>query len=155
MLESVRFWSKVAIKGPDECWNWLASTSSKGYGRFAATCGKNRNAHVVAFENAIGPTKGLFVCHSCDNPPCCNPAHLWLGTNSDNQKDSYRKNRKPLPPSVGEANGNAFLNEALVRGIRFCIQHGDTNTAIGSVLGVHHSTISLIRRGLSWNSVAK
>jgi hypothetical protein len=77
---------------PDACWPWIGSTTN-GYGRF-----HNRNkpflAHRVAYEMVYGPIPpGMFVCHHCDNPPCCNPAHLFLGTGADNMRDASRKGR--------------------------------------------------------------
>lgn len=92
-----RFWSKVDKSGgPAACWPWTASVDPKGYGQFAYADGTRRSgrAHRVAWILANGPiSAGMSVCHSCDNPPCCNPAHLWLGTNADNVADRVRKGR--------------------------------------------------------------
>ena len=71
------------------CWTWTGKRYPTGYGRF----GKHY-AHRVAYELAYGPIpEGMHVCHSCDNPPCCNPAHLWIGTPKDNMQDRERKGR--------------------------------------------------------------
>lgn len=89
-----RFWDKVCFGQPDACWEWAgARKGSQGYGEF----GVNRmpaTAHRVAWELTHGPIPdGLFVLHRCDNPPCCNPAHLFLGTHQDNMADRDAKGR--------------------------------------------------------------
>jgi hypothetical protein len=78
------------------CWLWMAHRNPWGYGRFHYTRNKPILAHRAAwriFRGEIPP--GLLVCHSCDNPACVKPDHLWLGTNLDNQRDSKRKGRNP------------------------------------------------------------
>lgn len=95
-----RFWSKVNIGNPNECWEWGSSRNKKGYGQFTLYDRKSFNvkAHRMAWEVTNGKIPdGLFVCHHCDNPPCCNPAHLFVGTNSDNMKDASSKGRLRLP----------------------------------------------------------
>ena len=89
-------WSKIAILGLDECWPWQASTSGGGYGCF--NTGKRHGidiyAHRAVFELTRGvKATGLYVCHKCDNPVCCNPAHLFLGTPQDNAVDMCKKGR--------------------------------------------------------------
>ena len=90
-----RFWEKVDVRGPDECWPWKAARfAGKEYGAFRVGS-KQRRAHRVAYELAKGPlAPGKNACHSCDNPPCCNPAHLWEGTTAENHADRNRKGRQ-------------------------------------------------------------
>ena len=96
-----RFWAKVRIAGPDECWPWMASTSgSKNhqYGQFTLNdAGRQRHvgAHIFAFESehGWGSADGFEVCHSCDAPECCNPRHLFRGDHFANMQDASAKGR--------------------------------------------------------------
>ena len=88
-----RFWNKVDRCGPDECWEWLADKELKGYGRFKVA-GRVIKAHRFAWELENGEVpKDLCVLHKCDVPSCVNPAHLFLGTRGDNNRDCIRKGR--------------------------------------------------------------
>ena len=91
-----RFWSKVDKRGPNECWPWRAGPKHNRYGLFFMN-GKNHGAHCCAWEFEHGTIPaGLFVCHNCpggDNPRCCNPAHLWLGSAKQNSRDMVLKGR--------------------------------------------------------------
>lgn len=85
------FWSKVIRLGPEECWNWKAGCFDTGYGAFRFN-GKQAKASRIAwiFTNGDIP-KNLYVLHHCDNKKCCNPSHLFLGTNGDNIRDYISK----------------------------------------------------------------
>ena len=88
-----RFWSKVDVRGPDECWEWAGATNGKGYGRIKIE-GRSHSAHVVAWELANEPVpKGLCVCHRCDNPLCVNVTHLFIDTQAGNVADMVAKGR--------------------------------------------------------------
>lgn len=115
------FWSKVDIcADTTKCWNWLGAKKPKGYGNVRI----NKNyllAHRVAFEltNGIG-ANGFNVCHLCDNPSCCNPSHLMLGTTKSNYVDMLIKNRKGFHKNraIGKRNHNAKLTWEQVCEIR-------------------------------------
>lgn len=129
-----------------ECWDWSAGTDWDGYGQVRID-GRTQRAHVVSHRVFNGPVEGgLHVMHSCDRPICVNPAHLSLGTNIDNIADRDRKGRKPR----GMAVGNAKLTDDEVRMIRASEL---TNVALAEILGVHHSTVSLVRLGRRWGHI--
>jgi hypothetical protein len=87
-----RFASKL-VPAANGCIEWGASRFPQGYGQIKVNY-QNRKAHRVAWELAHGPIPdGLVVCHRCDNPPCCNVDHLFLGTHSDNTRDMHAKGR--------------------------------------------------------------
>lgn len=100
----------------------------------------------VLAHGAIPPR--LQVLHHCDNPPCVNPAHLFLGTNADNVADKLRKGR--LPDTRGERNANAHLTAALVQQIRDAT---GSQQAIGARFGVSQSLVSQIKRRVAWAHV--
>src|SRR3990167_1944062 len=82
-----RFWQKVDKHGPDECWPYTGASGSTGYGMFWLD-GKNVHANRAAWLLTNGPIPdGINVLHECDNPPCVNPVHLFLGTDMDNVHD--------------------------------------------------------------------
>ncbi len=97
------FWNNVLIGEPSECWPWLASEGSTGYGQFGIDC-KPWIASRIAYYSQYGiDPMEHEVCHRCDNPPCCNPFHLFLGTHSDNMQDCSRKGRlRPGDPWAGK-----------------------------------------------------
>jgi hypothetical protein len=93
-----RFWRKVSCGGPDDCWEWQGSRDTNGYGSLRVPDFKRIiHATRVSWFLAYGvwPTADMQCCHHCDNPPCCNPAHLFLGTQSDNMQDMSSKERHP------------------------------------------------------------
>lgn len=152
-LTEQRFWSHVDRSGgPDACWPWLASCFDAGYGKFA----KNQRlhyAHRFAYELAHGSVPdGLFVCHSCDSPSCCNPAHLFAGTHLDNMRDAVSKNRTCRGPrATGEKVGTARLTWEKVRAIRAAYESGVVSQhALARQYGVSQSTVWRVVHGEYW-----
>lgn len=144
------FWSKVDKNASNDCWLWTGSKYSDGYGR-TKRFKKYRLCHKISYELHKGPVPiGIFVCHSCDIRSCVNPNHLWLGTHNDNMKDMVKKKRSKNGIMRGEKNPMAILFEVDVKAIKLAISDGETNVSIGKRFGVHHSTISAIKRKKNW-----
>lgn len=91
-----RFWAKVDVRGPDECWPWTAAGNQKGYGFFSYKCRNVVASRFCLIIEGRMPSHGeMFALHSCDNPSCVNPAHLRWGTASDNMQDKILRGRQP------------------------------------------------------------
>lgn len=141
-----RFMSKVS-KDPCGCWIWKASKNKDGYGQFSV---KNKvlSAHRFSYEIHKGPvSKGLSVCHSCDNPSCVNPDHLWIGTHKDNMKDCWQKNRGKTIFGIGQKNVKAKLTEENAQEIK----NSDLKyLELAEKFNVTRETISKIKRNKRW-----
>lgn len=91
---AVRLWSRTSIDSGHKCWEWQGYRRRSGHGQIGDESGRLVGTHRVAYEFFNGPIPdGMVVMHSCDNPPCCNPRHLSLGTQADNLHDMFRKGR--------------------------------------------------------------
>ena len=133
-------WMDKVLVG-DECWEWLASTK-EGYGVIWNE-GRYTKAHRLAYAFFTGPLAAdLFVCHTCDNPRCVKPSHLFLGTNQDNIADRGHKGRTRV--GTGERHGNARLSDAQVDEIRCRYRSGERQTALAAWYGVSQAHISRI-----------
>lgn len=126
------------------CWEWQRGRDSKGYGMCLLWKGM-RQTHRIAYELFKGPIGNLGVLHTCDNPPCCNPDHLWLGTQKDNALDCVAKGRNR--PQRGEASHRSKLTAEIVRKIYFSPTPAPE---IAAAYGVSNDTVTLIRRGQVW-----
>ena len=137
-MDKRRFWSRVDRQDIDTCWNWLAGTDRDGYGQFRIL-GKQLVASRVAFQFA---GKGsvpadLCVLHTCDNPKCCNPSHLYLGTHFDNAQDREERTK---------ANGLSRSRVRLIRAMQLSGHY--TQKEIAGIFNVTQVCISYIVRGL-------
>jgi hypothetical protein len=146
-----RFWSKVAIAGPADCWDWQGSSRGGGYGRFKVASHVQIAAHRTAWtlHNDRDPG-GLIIRHKCDRPVCCNPFHLEIGTHADNVADKYARGRQRFGNHSGERNPRAKLKDADLEAIVAGLKAGRNNKQIAATLPVDHALISRIRVGLSW-----
>ena len=163
-----RFWSKV--DKTDKCWVWTGAKGDGGYGRFWHE-GRGRQAHRFAWESVNGPIPaGLFVCHTCDNPPCVKPGHLFLGTNRENMHDALAKGRinpamfdgtmasiggraRGANPLRGEAHPRARLTERDVREVRRRYALGESQRDIAKATGISRSHVGEIVRRERWSHV--
>ncbi|GAC1603195.1 MAG: HNH endonuclease [Acidimicrobiales bacterium] len=139
------FWARVDKRAVDGCWEWVGRRDEKGYGRVGFHSRPSVGAHRVAWELSAGPiSDGLFVLHRCDNPPCCNPSHLFLGTQADNNRDRHAKGRsRNLDP--GELHPKAKLTNEQVRQIRAEYERGlVTQQALAERWGVSRGNVSKI-----------
>lgn len=144
-----RFWDKVDVRGPNECWEWTAGTS-KGYGVFGFGHSSTFLAPRISYAIEYGDPGDDCVCHSCDNPPCCNPAHLWVGTKGDNNRDMYQKGRaRPTVPK-GEKSHLAKLTEQDVRAIR---KSNELHHILAERYGVCRSAIGMVKSRKSWKHI--
>ncbi len=158
-----RFWSKVNVTSdPDECWVWTAkATFPRGYGQFKVN-GTPIRAHRISFTLSKGAiSNGLCVLHSCDNPPCCNPKHLRLGTAKDNGEDMVSRGRSltgsnstaiknPEKRPRGELHGQSKLTDLDVFAIRKLGDAQVNGQIIASKFGVTYRTIRNILSGRKW-----
>lgn len=149
------FWSKVAIqKDKNKCWEWQGARNTKGYGNLRIN--KNyTHAHRVAWETTNFPIPaGYLVMHLCDNPACCNPSHLVLGTVQTNTCDMLIKNRQGFHKNraTGTRNANAKLTDDIVRDIK-AFYPTKNQYQLADKYGVSQPTIGCIVRGETWRHV--
>lgn len=149
----VRFWAQVDQSGGLwACWPWLGPRRN-GYGMLWHG-GKRRGAHRIAFELTHGRIPaGLDILHTCDNPPCCNPTHLWTGTARDNLRDAARKGRIRGGNLRGETSPNHKLTWAAARDIRKRQAAGESQHGLAREYGVSQPTIHFIVTGRTWREL--
>lgn len=143
------FWAKVDVRGPDECWPWLGAKLRDGYGS-VKFCGQPLSSHRVAFFLSNGMlSEGKDICHTCDNPPCCNPLHLFAGTRKQNIEDCVAKDRQ----NKGIDHRLAKLNDELVRCLRKDHEAGMGCRRLASKYQIHRATVSQVLKGITWKHV--
>lgn len=148
-----RFWSHVDKSG--DCWLWTAYRSKRGYGQFGYF-DKVLKAHRVSYEIAFGKIPdGKEICHTCDNPSCVRPSHLFAGTHSENIRDSVNKGRgylqKHPEDRQGERHPLAKLTEEHVNDIRN--SKGKSQSQLAKQYGVCRWTIRRILSRISWKNI--
>ena len=142
----LNFWGNIDVKSREECWNWQGSTTKDGYGMFTMYY-KTYLTHRLAWKNRNGDIpKGLFVLHKCDNPKCCNPEHLFLGTQKDNMKNKSDKGRC----QTGSRVGKKYLTDTDAMDIKILYDTGDfSQRDLGRMFDVTHLQIYKIIHGKS------
>jgi hypothetical protein len=148
-----RFWSKVDKRGENECWPWLGAKGPTGHGSFridARRDGLHGNAHRAAYEIGTGVPISrikrkkwgdLYVCHTCDNPSCVNPKHLYLGSHSTNIQDMNDRGRHAR---VGPPKRYTLEDVERVKALR---RDGLSQMRISALTGIPQTTISTMLRG--------
>ena len=144
-----RFGEKYVVRD-DGCWEWTAARHEKGYGIIGVGGSRTSRAHRVSWQLHRGPIPaGKLVCHSCDNPACVNPAHLFIGTAKDNSQDMLSKGRCRLPNNRGERASWAKLTAAQARDIA---TRRMSARRFANLYGVSRSAVFRIWEGKNWSS---
>jgi len=143
------FWAQVDRSANDaDCWQWLGPKLPSGYGVISK--GKIRYAHRLALRlSGVDVPVDNDVCHKCDNPPCCNPSHLFVGTRKENMEDCAAKGRS----TKGEKDAQALLRAEQVLQIREAAANGETHAAIAARYGIARRTVGKVASGVRWAHV--
>lgn len=152
VIPAIRFWSKVDVRGQDECWPWLSTRQGSGYGQFWLKGRYVPTTHAAWALTGCGPMppRGMFMCHTCDHPWCVNPRHLFLATPRENTADMYRKGRANPPRGERQTTGRLTARE--VSQIRERYARGERQKSLALEYGVDPSSISNIIKGATWVS---
>lgn len=141
-------WVRFVDEGPpEECWEWKGWRSPQGYGRFNINGRQTSAPRAAAIMAGMAVKPGLDVCHKCDNPPCVNPAHLYVGTRSQNLQDMADRGRHPKR-GLGERDWSAKYSNADVEDWKASAANGESYKSIARRYGAHPTTISRTVRGL-------
>lgn len=144
-----RYENRIDRSDPDGCHPWTDFRNKGGYGRFSVS-GRMTLAHRYGWEQLHGPIPpGMKVCHSCDNPPCQNPQHWFLGTQIENIRDREQKGRGGN--HRGEQNGRSKLSSTEVAELRRLVASGMSQAEAGRRFGIKRSQANKIIHGASWD----
>lgn len=140
---------RVACDLNTGCWLWSTNLTKGGYGRVSLGGRKTAiYAHRAAYMAYVGPLQDHdVVCHRCDTPACCNPSHLFVGSQTDNMQDAYRKGR--LNP-IGDCNR---IKAAVVAEVKAGLLAGAEGQALAKIHGISVATVSAIKNGRRWQDV--
>lgn len=145
-----RFWEKVELT--PGCWLWTGYRDRRGYGTITVDR-KVTRAHRLSYEMAVGAVPdGQWVLHTCDNPSCVRPDHLFLGTHADNMADASRKGRMPGGHLAGQDHPHAKLTNAQAAEIRALCASGAKRVHLARLYGVSRDAIQKIVNGVSYAS---
>ena len=142
---------RTILKTNTGCWEWQMCKTEKGYGKctYRYKPWKAHRLSYTAFKGEI--PEGMHILHACDNPSCCNPGHLRVGTQQDNMEDMRNRGRENK--AKGAKNGRSKLNERKVRIIKHLLGTGVPCTKIARLFGVHSTQIYFIKNGTTWSHV--
>ena len=148
-----RLYSKINIGSPDQCWLFTGSCDEEGYGySFSVIAGTNKAHRLILWLEGFDIADKV-VLHSCDNPPCCNPAHLRVGTHAENENDKDSRHRRPMAQDAAQAK----LTNDQVQEFWTAMQTGPRTQSLitewSKRLGVTKNCLWNILRGWSWNSI--
>ena len=150
-----RIRNAVIIHPETQCWEWQRATVNNGYGQLHYQ-GRTTTAHRVAYQLWVGEIpKGGVIMHQCDNPPCCNPAHLKLGTQRDNMQHAANMRRIKMPNLRGEDHGNALLYDKDVIQYRKEYQAGRSLKSIIEETGMAEASIKRMLWGKTYSHLEK
>lgn len=145
-------WARIVVTEPTECWLWTGQTDKDGYGRGYFDDKKVRIHRliwtVVNHRQPVG-----LVCHTCDNPPCCNPFHLYDGTPTSNALDSVARGRARYTPHFGKDNGFSKLDDQSVTDIRWLCASGAVHREVAALFGISKALVSYITTRKYWRHV--
>ncbi len=145
----IRLFAKV-LKTDMDCWEWSSGVKKSRYPKIRYK-GKRVGIHIASYVLFRGEYPDhLLVCHTCDNNRCCNPSHLFLGTDKDNAEDRDKKGRNGSEKRQGEKNSRSKLTEKDVLRARRLKRMGMNYSDIASIFGVHSFTITLAIKGHTW-----
>ena len=151
-----KFWSRVLKRGLDDCWEWQGAKQHRGHGhlRYQKRLVK---AHRLAYELTYGSIEeGVFICHKCNNPPCCNPKHLYAGSPKTNVDDSIKAGTftRNSIGAEGEKNPNNKLTKKEIKEIRKMLEETDLyQWQIAEIFNCSQSNVSDIKRNRIWKEV--
>ncbi len=147
-----RFWSKVQIGDENSCWLWKGARQPRGYG-LILHLGTVQLANRIAWLLTYRELPALNVLHHCDNPPCVNPRHLFLGTHQDNALDRESKGRGGGKKFRGKLHYCVVLREQQIPKIRALLAVGTPYRKIGALFGVTYGAIAAIAARRAWHYV--
>jgi len=154
--DAERLLAKVPNRPEGACWEWTGPCTRNGYGELdvgSRIDGSYRKvyAHRLSYEVHVGPIpEGMYVCHTCDNRACVNPAHLFIGTQDDNMADAARKGRCPGVSLQGERHPRARLTEGQVLAIRARRAAGESERDVAREYGVSPQLVYAIHTRRLW-----